>query len=203
MFSCFLAVFLTVFAGSLSAAETAFEKLRTESANIKTLQADFTQKKFMKILSKPLVSEGRFYFAAPDSLRWEYSKPLKSIVITHKSKTKRYIYSEGRMIEDKVGGAQSMKIVLNEVAGWMNGNFEQNPSFKATISGKTAPCITLTPFEKNMAGMIEKIEITLTGKKGIVKSVKIFEGVDNFTQINFHNIKTNAVIDPSVFRDIQ
>ena len=183
--------------------ENDFEKLRQESSKIKTLQADFVQNKSMKILSKPLVSEGRFYYAAPDSFRWEYFKPLRNIVITHKNTTKRYIYSDGKFIEDKTGGAQAMKVVLSEVSGWMNGRFDQNPSFKAVISKKANTCITLTPVDKSMSGMIEKIEITLYSKGGTVKSVKIYEGAGNFTQINFNNVKINEVINASVFQDIQ
>jgi outer membrane lipoprotein-sorting protein len=190
-----------IFGKTSYAVEKDFEKLRQESAKIKTLQADFIQKKFMKILSKPLVSEGRFYFAVPDSFRWEYFKPLKSIVIAYKNITRRYSYADGKMVEDKTGGAQAMKIVLSEIAGWMNGRFDQNPSFKATISKKGNTCITLTPVGESMTGMIEKIEITIAPKAGVVKSVKIMEGHDNFTRINFNNVKINEVINPSVFQD--
>ncbi len=180
-----------------------FEQLRKESAKIKTIQAQFVQKKFMKILSRPLVSEGCFYYAAPDSFRWEYFKPLKSIVLTYKNNTKRYISSEGKMMEDKTGGVQAMKIVLNEVTGWMSGRFDQNPSFKAVIHEGANTRITLTPKDKSMAGMIEKIEITVSKKTVTVQSVKIFEGAGNFTQINFSNVKINDEISPSVFQDVQ
>ncbi|MFA5322227.1 MAG: outer membrane lipoprotein carrier protein LolA [Smithella sp.] len=198
-----LVALLFVLSPANQAGATDFEQLRKESAKINTIQAQFVQKKFMKILSRPLVSEGCFYYAAPDSFRWEYFKPLKSIVLTYKNNTKRYIASGGKMAEDKTGGAQAMKIVLNEVTGWMSGRFDQNPSFNAVINEGTNTKITLTPTEKSMAGMIEKIEITLSKKAGTVQSVKIFEGADNFTQIRFNNVKINAVINPSVFQDIQ
>jgi outer membrane lipoprotein-sorting protein len=81
-----------------------FERLRKESARILTMSADFTQKKTMKILSKPLVSEGKFYYVAPSSIRWEYLKPVKSMVISDRGKTKRFIASGGKMIEDRTGG---------------------------------------------------------------------------------------------------
>ena len=201
-FVCIVGVFLVLGPPNYAGAND-FEKLRKESAKIKTLQANFIQKKFMKILSKPLVSEGRFYYTAPDSFRWEYFKPLKSIVIAYKNNTKRYIYSDGKMVEDKTGGAQAMKIVLSEVAGWMNGRFDQNPSFTATIHEGANTSITLTPVGKSMTGMIEKIEITLSKKAATVKSVKIIEGANNFTQINFNNVKINKAINPSVFQDVQ
>lgn len=197
------AVLLFVFGGRLAfALNDDFKKIRRESANIRTLRADFIQKKFMKILAKPLVSEGCFYYEAPDSLRWEYKTPIKSIVIVRKNKVKRYLYSDGKMMEDRTGGAQAMKIVLNDVAGWINGKFEQNPSFKATLRNKTNPVITLVGADSNMTGLIEKIEITLSGKQGVVKSVKIFEGADNFTQIDFLRVQTNIPIDSAVFQDV-
>ena len=180
-----------------------FEQLRKDSANIKTIQSRFVQKKFMKILAKPLISEGRFYYAAPDSFRWEYLKPLRSVVIAYKDDTRRYILSSGKMIEDKAGGMQAMKVVLGEVAGWMSGKFDQNPSFAATLKEETNTQITLTPVGKSMSGMIEKIEITVSKKAAAVKSVKIIENANAFTQIDFTDVEINKVISSSVFQDVQ
>jgi len=157
----------------------------------------------MKILTKPLISEGRFYYVAPDSLRWEYLKPLKSIVITHKNITKRYMASGGKMVEDRTGGTQAMKIVLDEVTNWMKGKFDQNPLFKTTFHEGTNTRIILTPTEKRMADMIEKIEITLSKKTAIVKSVKITESANNITQIDFNNVEINQAINPSLFQDVE
>jgi len=178
-----------------------FEKLRKDSARIQTISADFVQKKSMKILSKPLVSEGKFYYAAPDSIRWEYVKPLKSVVVSEKGKTRRYMAAGGKMIEDKTGGAQAMKIVLDEVAGWMGGRFTANPSFTAVLKEGPMTQITLTPAGKGMAGMIEKIEITISRKDASVQSVRIVESATAETRIDFKNVVINQSIQPSVFRD--
>ena len=132
----------------LAAFADSFEQLRRESANIQTIQARFVQKKFMKILVKPLISEGRFYYVAPDSFRWEYLKPLRSVVIADRGDTRRFTASGGKMIEDKSGGAQAMKIVLGEVTGWMSGKFDQNPSFTATLKKEQIPRSHLCPSGK-------------------------------------------------------
>ena len=186
-----------------SAAADNFDQLRKDAAKIKIIQARFVQKKSMKILSNPLVSEGRFYYVAPDSFRWEYLKPLRSVVITYKGDTKRYIASGGKIIEDKTGGVQAMKIVLNEIAGWMSGKFDQNPSFAATLKEGAYTEITLTPVEKNMAVMIEKIKITLSKKEAAVKSVKIIESANAFTQIDFSDVQINKVISDKTFQDVE
>jgi outer membrane lipoprotein-sorting protein len=195
--------FLFVFYPLYYAAADNFDQLRKDAANIKTIKAHFVQKKTMKILSKPLISEGLFYYAAPDSFRWEYLQPLKSIVIAYKGDTKRYIASSGKMIEDKTGGVQAMKIVLNEIAGWMSGKFDQNPSFAATLKEGAYTEITLTPVGKNMAGMIEKIKITLSKKEKAVESVKIIESANAFTQIDFSDVQINKAISDKTFQDVK
>jgi outer membrane lipoprotein-sorting protein len=186
-----------------SAAADNFDQLRKNAANIKTIKARFVQKKTMKILTRPLISEGLFYYAAPDSFRWEYLKPLRSVVIANKGDTKRYIASGGKMIEDKTGGVQAMKIVLNEIAGWMSGKFDQNPSFTATLKEGIYTEVTLTPVEKNMAGMIEKIIISLSKKEKAVKSVKIIESANAFTQIDFSDVQINKIITDKIFQDVE
>jgi len=195
--------FILIFSLPLAASADSFEQLRKDSANIKTIQSRFVQKKFMKILTRPLISEGRFYYVAPDSFRWEYLKPLRSVVIAFKGDTRRYIASGGKMIEDKSGGVQAMKIVLGEVTGWMSGKFDQNPSFAATLKEGTNTQITLTPVGKSMSGMIEKIEITVSKKAAAVKSVKIIENANAFTKIDFIDVEVNKVISSTVFQDVQ
>ena len=195
--------FLFVFYPLYYAAADNFEQLRKDAAKVKTIQARFVQKKSMKILSKPLISQGLFYYVAPDSFRWEYLQPLKSVVIVHKGDTKRYISSGGKMIEDKTGGVQAMKIVLNEIAAWMSGKFDQNPSFAATLKEGASTEITLTPVGKSMAGMIEKINITLSKKDTAVKSVKIIESASAFTQIDFSDVQINKVISNKTFQDVE
>jgi outer membrane lipoprotein-sorting protein len=180
-----------------------FEQVRKNAAQIKTIQADFIQTKSMKILAKPLISEGRFYYAAPESFRWEYLKPLKSIVINHNGQTKRYIYSGGKMVEDTSGGAQGMKIILGEINSWMSGNFDQNPSFKATLKEGTYTQITLTPVGQNMNGMLQKVIITISKKDAAVKSVNIMESETSSTMIDFKNTQTNKNIPESIFQDIE
>ena len=179
-----------------------FAALRRDAARIRTISADFVQQKHMKILSRPLVSEGRFYFAAPDSIRWEYNKPLKSIVLSSGGNTRRYFFSGGKIIEDTAGGAQAMGLVLAEVAAWMKGEFDANPSFAASVKEGADTVVTMKPAEKNMAGMIEKIEITLSRKEPAIKTVIIVENASTETRINFSNMVINQPVNPSLFQEV-
>lgn len=180
-----------------------FEQLRRNAASIKTVQARFVQKKQMKILAKPLIAEGRFFYAAPDSFRWEYLKPLRSVVISNKGEAKRYIMSGGKMMEDKSGGVKAMRIVLSEVVNWTSGRFDANPSFRASLKEGANTLITLVPVEQSMAGMIGKIEISVAKKTMAIKSVKIIEGENAATVIDFNDVEINKTVNNSVFQDVE
>jgi len=198
IFAFFIIFFLTA-----AAKADDFDQLRKDAANIKTVQARFVQKKQMKILAKPLISEGRFFYAAPDSFRWEYLKPLRSIVISRQGEAKRYIMSGGKMAEDKSSGAQAMRIVLAEVVNWTRGQFDRNASFRASLKEGPGTLITLIPVGQNMAGMIEKIEISVAKKTMAIKSVKIIESENAATVIEFSDVGINKAISDSVFRDVE
>ena len=195
--------FLFIFCLPFAALADEFEQLRKDAAGIKTIQARFVQKKLMKILSRPLVSEGRFFYKAPDSFRWEYLKPLKSIIISNKGEAKRYVLSAGRMVEDKSEGVQAMRIVLGEVVNWMGGRFDRNPSFKASLKEGANTLITLVPVGQNMTVMIERIEISVAKKTMTIRSVKIIEGEKAATIIDFSDVEINKTVNESVFRDVE
>ena len=77
-----------------------WDQIRQQSEKISTISARFIQKKEMKILAKPLISEGRFYFNSPDSVRWEYMTPVRSILLLHRGDIHRYVKGEKGFIED-------------------------------------------------------------------------------------------------------
>lgn len=180
-----------------------WEDIRRESAKIQSVSAQFSQQKHMRILTKPLVSKGRFYFQAPDSLRWEYASPIKSVLIMHKGNIKRYTQGERGLVEDASGSLESMQIVLQEIGRWTRGQFTENEHFSATMKGGKGPRIILTPKEKGMAAMISRVVITLSpDRPGVIKTVKILENEGNYTLFEFTDVQINGNISETLFREV-
>jgi len=198
----FLALGMLLIPTSFAWADS-FDELRQNAANIKTIQARFAQKKQMKILSKPLLSEGKFVFVAPDSFRWEYTKPLRSVIISHQGETKRFVQTAGKMKEEKSEAMKAVSIVLGEIMHWMSGRFDHNPYFKPSLKEGSNILITLVPVGQNMAGIVEKIDITIARKSMAIKSVNIKEGEHSATTIDFSDVEINKAVNISVFQDVQ
>ena len=70
--------------------------LKEKSRNIRSVKAEFLQKRYLQILTEPLLSEGRFFFYTSGSLRWEYLSPLRSVMLQKKDAIQLYHFSEGR-----------------------------------------------------------------------------------------------------------
>ena len=180
-----------------------WEDIRRESKKIHSVSAQFSQKKHVQILTRPLVSKGFFYFQAPDSVRWEYTSPIKSVLITHKGNIKRYTQGEKGLVEDASGPLEAMQIVLQEIGRWTRGEFTENEHFSATLKGGKAPSIILTPKEKGMAAMISRVVITLSpDRQGVIKTVKIFENEGNHTLFEFTDVQINGKISEMLFREM-
>ncbi len=180
-----------------------WEDIERESAKIQSVTAQFSQEKHMQILTKPLVSKGRFYFQAPDLVRWEYMSPVRSVLLMRKGDIKRYTMGSRGFVEEAGGSLESMQIVLQEISRWSRGQFTGNEHFSATIKKGKGPMIILTPKEKGLSTIISRIVINLSpDRPGVIKSVKIVESEGNFTLFQFTDVQINGKIPETLFREV-
>jgi outer membrane lipoprotein-sorting protein len=180
-----------------------WEAIQKESVKIKSVSASFSQEKRMQILKKPLVSKGRFYYQSPDLVRWEYTSPIKSVLLMRTGDIKRYTFGSKGFVEDSGRSVESMHIVLQEISRWSRGQFTANENFLAILQkDKKGTKIILTPKEKGLAAMISRIVITLSpDRPGVIKSVKISENAGNSTLFEFSGVEINGKINEALFRE--
>jgi outer membrane lipoprotein-sorting protein len=177
------------------------EQLKATPGRPSSVSAEFSQEKHMKILSRPLVSTGKFYYQSPGSLRWEYQSPIRSILLVHNGEAKRYIQKEGGMTEDTGPQLQTMGMVLQEISRYLNGRFDDNPSFSARM--EPGRRVVLTPKEASLSQLIAHIDLDLSDQVGLINAVTIYESQDSFTKMTFHNAVLDQKIPETLFRNIQ
>ena len=164
---------------------------------LRSVQADFIQEKHLKILARPIVSTGSFTFHAPQSLRWEYRTPIRSILLMHGGKVRKFVERDGVLAEDKGMRLDAMQVVLAEISNWLDGRFTDNAMFAVSFPKKQT--ILLTPKEQGIAALISSIELKLGEQAGLLDKVIIFEGPDASTSLTFSNRIINKEIPAAVF----
>ncbi len=196
-FSLVLCLFLTVAHFSPIRQALAGENNHTR-ISIHSVQADFTQEKHLQILARPLISQGRFLFKSPDSLRWEYTSPFHSVLLMNKGRVRKFIRKNGQLIEEKGMQLNAMQVVMTEISGWLDGQFSDNAVFDVKRDGSA---VALTPKKKDMATIINAIELRLADRAGLLQSVTIFEDPQkkSFTRMIFSHALVNQPISDNLF----
>jgi outer membrane lipoprotein-sorting protein len=187
-----VAAFLTVGWGAT------WDEIKSAAAPIKAVSAGFVQEKHMKLLARPLISSGVFCFKAPGFLRWEYRAPLRNVLLMTPDGTERWVGTDGGFVREAGPNLQAMQVVLEHISGWLEGRFDENPMFAASLG--PGPTITLAPKDKAVARMIERIELVFSDRPGVISAVVIHEGEDSFTRLVFNDVVLNPAIDDAVFR---
>jgi len=181
-----------------------WEGLREASRRITSVEARFVQKKTLPMLAKPFVSEGRFFYQAPAQLRWEYDRPVRSVLIMNNGAVKRYLRDPAGWREDAGASLTAMRVVLEEIANWQQGRFDLNPHFQASLSTDPEPRVTLVPREPSWGKMIRQIELTLSREQaGVMKGVRLVEDERSFTDLSFSQIRTNRPLPASLFVNVE
>jgi outer membrane lipoprotein-sorting protein len=158
-------------------------QVQKNSISVESVQAYFTQEKQLPILARPIISKGRFVFKAPGSLRWEYFSPIRTVLLMDDGHISKFIKRDGKFIEEHGMGVDSMRIILSEITGWLDGDITDTPTFR--VQSRDDGFIILTPRDATLAKIISRIELKLLDQSGLMESVTIYEGPGSLTRMMF------------------
>ncbi|MCL2457970.1 MAG: outer membrane lipoprotein carrier protein LolA [Desulfobulbus sp.] len=164
-----------------------------------SVQADFTQEKHLKILVRPLISQGTLTFQAPQSLRWEYLRPIHTVLLLHDGRINKLIKREGKFEQDNGVGMDAMQIVLQDIGSWLDGRFSDNHFFTVSRTGEKT--VILRPREPGMEAVIKRIELRLGDELGVVDRVTIVESDEATTELIFSGVILNQEIPAQRFTE--
>ncbi len=195
----FLSVLITVviFSAEMAPAQDLIS-LKEAFRNIRSVKAEFLQKRSLPILTKPLLSEGRLFFSMPDSLRWEYHTPLRSVMLRKGNNIQIYNFSDDVWKPELAQAVESRRMVLAEISHWFQGRFDGSKAFKHSYSPGPPERVILVSKE-GIDKFINKIEIVLSVRPGVIDRVEIEEPGGSRTSIEFKNVEINSSLSSEVF----
>ena len=186
-----------IFAETASAQDWA--SLKKTFMNTRSVKAEFFQKRYLKILTKPLLSEGKLFFCIPDSLRWEYLNPLRTVMLQKENTIQIYNFSEGAWRPEMAQAVEARRMVLAEISQWFQGHFDESKYFSHLYSPGPPARVILTPKE-GINKFIHRVEIALSARPGVIDRVEIEEEPGGSrTSIEFRNVEINSSLPPEIF----
>jgi len=176
------------------------QQIGAVASSMKSMQCDFVQTKYVKLLNEKMVSRGKMYYQQSNKLRWEYTSPYSYTFVLNGGKV---LISKGNR-SDVINVNQSKmfkeiaRIMMNSVVG---NCLNDKKDFKVSLAGSTTEYIaTLYPQQKQMQQMFQKIILHFNKAQSTVSRVELIEKKGDRTVIELKNVKTNGAISAKVFQ---
>lgn len=198
---CMLLCALSVMAAPLTAQkkQDVIGRINKAASGLKSMSCSFTQTKYLSLLSDRMVSKGKMNYKQPNKLRWEYTIPYQYLFIFNG--TKVYVGNKSRKDVIDTNTNKVFKEVARIMMSTVTGTALSNSSdFSIDVAdGNTLWQITLVPKRKEMKKMFSKIVLLFNKSNLMIAEINIYENNNDRTNIKLKNIKTNGVVNETLF----
>lgn len=171
---------------------------------LKTWSADFTQTRTLKVLTEPLRTPGRLWFAAPDQFRWELGQPPQTIALRRTNEL-FVIYPRLKRAErypmTAVGGEAWRDALALLDAGFPSGRAEFDARFRvlSLVEIDGLATVSLEPRSVSARKFIKEIRLTLRTSDLALTANELRFADGSSLRNDFTNALANVAIPPERF----
>jgi outer membrane lipoprotein carrier protein len=168
------------------------QRVSQVQASMASLSANFELRRTSHLLAAPSVSRGRFYFKAPDSVRWEYETPRPMTVLVSGGFAITYRPAEKRAESVEVGRAQRRVFRFISAAEPLE-KLKQYFSFTFRDPGPIGNyTLELKPTSHQIKKRLRSLELEIQRQTLLPIRVAYTEADGDRTEYVFSDIKVNA-----------
>lgn len=174
-------------------------KLEAYASGLRSLSADFTQVREMKMLENKLTSEGRIVYLAPEKIRIEYTRPLSYLMVVNAGRL--YMGDEGKVQKVNSGNSGSIHAVNQLLLDCMRGKPFDNGDFSVeAFQSQRRYKLVLKPVEPSLQALFSRVEILLDKASLHVVRLVLAERNGDVTRMSFRSTKKNVAVSDALFR---
>ncbi len=174
-------------------------KINTANTSVQTIESDFSQEKYLSIMSDKVISKGKLFFKVPNQVRWEYAQPYVYIIVFNNGKI--YIKDEKKVKKFDASSNKSFSEMNDNLSLIIQGKlFNQRSDFnyKYQESDKYF-LVTLFPLGKKLKDLFSSIQVYFNKTDFAVYAIKLIENQKDYTLIRFSNRKNNTPLPNEKF----
>lgn len=173
-------------------------KMEAQSKLVNSIESDFTQEKYLSVMSENIISKGHFCFKKANMLRWEYMDPYKYLIAINKDKM--FIKDNGKVSKYDINSNKMFKSINEMMVNTVQGNLLNNKDYKVKFyESDKQYLLELSPVQKGAKDFLKVIQLYIDKTDYAVVKVKMIEPSDDYTTIDFSNRKTNQPIADEKF----
>ena len=189
-------------AGSQLTTAEVLEQLQAKAETLKSLQGDFQQRRFSRLLITPMESEGRLYWQPPGRLRWEVAQPAPLTLVAQGERI-LFLYPDlkkASLYRQPFGGG-----LLEQITGATDDPeaFQRQYSIQVALitqggRGKWIQ-MTMEPKSARRARYFKRLEIKIDLNTWLPMEISIQETSKYWTVIYLSNLQENSELPDGLF----
>jgi outer membrane lipoprotein-sorting protein len=184
---------------SNSELEEFLQRVEQNSASISSFSCDFIQVRHLAIFPQPVKFSGRLSLSRPDRLRWEFIKPLPSVLVLNGKKGLK-CDDGGPVREFSLDADPVMRLVAAQLWAWTSGSYRdlQDDFDFELLPG---PVLVFSPGKNGSGSFVSKIKVVFDPDFLQPLSVEISEPGGDRTVISFSGYQRNIALPPTLFTE--
>jgi outer membrane lipoprotein-sorting protein len=172
--------------------------------DLKTWTADLTQTRHLKALAEPLKAEGRVWFSAPSTFRWELGQPARTVAVRNgpdmwlvSPQLKR---AEHYPLDGSATGPWRDAMALLE-SGFPRdaATFRAQYDLRGFTRTNDLCQLALTPRQPAAREMIPSVTVVFSTETMNLVATELTLADGSVLRNDFRNVRVNPEIDPQVF----
>ena len=167
-----------------------------------TMVARFTERKELRLLEKPVVSRGEFFYSRPNRVRWEYLDPARKIFVITEEMYVAY-YPEQKRAEEvpikKFVGKRLFRFIgLGQSIEELGKYYEFQLAKASDLKG--THLLVLTPRKRKIRERVAEMKIWVDAETYLPRQFQYLESDGDSTLLAFHDIRVNLDVAEERFR---
>jgi len=167
----------------------------------RSLTANFTEKKNLSLLAKPVVSSGTFLYSRPTRIKWEYSGPEPRVFLITEDHFVAYYPTRKKAEEVSLGKLTGRRIFrvfgIGQTAEDLRKFFEISLGDPGEEPGTFL--MVLTPKRRRVKDRLQLVRFWVDAKTYLPRQLEYVETDGDSTTLTFSNVRVNPEITEARF----
>ena len=163
--------------------------------SVLTLKANFEQKAFVKMLNRTEITRGNVQIKKPGKMKWVYNSPDPQVLIIDKRNLLLYSPEDKEATKMPVENVYSSNTPALFLAG--QGKLTDTFNVEKVLTEKDSFLVVFIP--KEVESTLSRLTLRTNKNNYQITGATVYDRMGNVTEIRFRAIRTNEVIQESVF----
>jgi outer membrane lipoprotein-sorting protein len=170
-----LLVFATPNVFAQDASGTLLKDVMNRLSQVKTANADFTEKKFVKLLTAPVESSGTLIYQAPNRFEKHTKKPVDEKMTVERDTVTLEQVARKKKQQLFVGSYPALAAIIDGMRGALSGNLAAlQQTFNIKVEGNAARwTLNLVPLDAQQFAYVNAIRVS--GKEDFIDAIEILQ----------------------------